>query len=53
MTKLFKHRVTLPIAALVALLLVNTPMTVPAMLNLPPMSDVPPSTTARIASSSM
>ena len=27
----------------------NTPITVPAMLNLPPISEVPPSTTARIA----
>ncbi len=33
--------------------IVKTPITVPAMLNLPPMSEVPPSTTARIASSSM
>ena len=33
--------------------MVKTPTTVPAMLNVPPASDVPPSTTARIASSSM
>ena len=29
--------------------IVKTPTTVPAIVNLPPMSDVPPSTTARIA----
>ena len=33
--------------------MIRTPITVPAMLNLPPCSDVPPSTTARMAYSSM
>src|SRR5690606_11126357 len=33
--------------------IVKTPMTVPATVNSPPMSEVPPSTTARIAYSSM
>ena len=29
--------------------MMRTPMTVPAIVNLPPISEVPPSTTARIA----
>ena len=29
--------------------MISTPMTVPAMVNLPPASEVPPSTTARMA----
>ncbi len=33
--------------------MMNTPTTVPASVNLPPISEVPPSTTARMASSSM
>ena len=37
----------------VSVWIVKTPTTVPAIVNLPPMSEVPPSTTARIAYSSM